>query len=143
MKTVILCLIGISAFGQNIFMDSIAGSIGTTDLEYNYATKGYKTSLAEGLDIKKGYFVKTIGSIQDGQRYYFEYRGLFREQTKQLACVILYAKSKAWNNEYYLCIPLNNGTLQQKFNQDLVKWDSAMLGAYAYFASLNYSVIAK
>ena len=76
----------------------------TTEEEYNWMTKGYKNMVADGGDIKKGYYF-------DGERtdertsYTFTYKLLRREKDKSIAGTLIVAYSKGSSNTYYYCLP--------------------------------------
>ncbi len=44
----------------------------TTIEEYNYITKGYKTMIESGLDMKKGYSFKDLGNYTSVLKHYTE-----------------------------------------------------------------------
>ena len=83
----------------------------TTQEIYNYITKGYITTLQQGLDIKKGYAYTEIktgtvfsGSLS-GSKYRFAYRAFHRESDKShvIAFMIVLLKDEAV--EKVFCLP--------------------------------------
>ena len=65
----------------------------TTQEEYNYLTKGYKTQIESGLDMKKGYKFIDYGvyEIKEGnQTRQCEFKGLIKDgQTKPCAVLMI------------------------------------------------------
>lgn len=126
---------------------TINAQVTTTQEEYNYLIKGYKSQLELGQDMKKGYVLdNSPGGVQNGD-YNFEFKPLIREETKEIAAILVIANSKAWgNNTYYFCIPRNNATLTQQYVIDLRKLDTVMLRAYAEVCSMilpDYFAVKK
>jgi len=85
--------------------------ISTTEEEYNYVTKGYKTQFESGLDMKKGYILKDLGEWSlkyDNVTRGLTFKGLLRENdTIPCAVMAIYQKKnngKSSLTEYY-CIP--------------------------------------
>jgi len=124
MKTIlvtILIFISITVFAQ------------TTELEYNYMTKGYKIQQQAGLDMKRGYkFINKY--FWDGQGYYkyysFVFMDLIREKDNSFAGTLLVAKSGISGKTYYLCIPIFNYELNEKFQEALLTFDKRMSKAF-------------
>ncbi|KAB2913524.1 MAG: hypothetical protein F9K23_17010 [Bacteroidetes bacterium] len=82
----------------------------TTQEEYNYITKGYKTQVESGLDMKKGYSFKDYGTftIEEGkEKRQCEFKGLFRDgQTKPCAVMMIFRRTDISNGAvHYICIP--------------------------------------
>lgn len=120
----------------------------TTEEEYNYCVRGYKTMLAEGLDMKKGYRFENIFEKGEGG-YSFNLKLFMREDKKEVAAILVIAKSP-WGNTYYHCIPYDNEMLLNKYWSDLGAWDKPMLLSFtklitAYFGALlpNVNEIQK
>ena len=116
----------------------------TTREEYNYATKGYRVQLESGLDQKKGYNIMNLETVTYSS-YSFDFKLLMRSADSTLAGVMVLAHSKAWNNKYYLCIPINNEELMDEYQTSISTWDRAILFAYsnaltAIMPTLMYSV---
>lgn len=101
----------------------------TTEEEYNYLTKGYKIQLESGLDMKRGYSLVNNNSTDDG-KYSFEYSVLKRNKTNEYVAILIVAKSKVWNNTYYVCIPFENYDLYNLYLQSISTWDYPMSKAY-------------
>jgi hypothetical protein len=126
-------------FGQ----DSTAGQSGlppTTIEEYNYATKGYKVQIESGLDMKKGYVFEDMGSV-NYSNYSFELKGLIRETKKELAGILVVTKSNISGKTYYVCIPVNNAELFNKYFADINAWDESLTTAYCYVVSAYFGQI--
>jgi hypothetical protein len=109
----------------------------TTEEEYNYVTKGYPTQIADGLDMKKGYSFKDIGTLQQGN-YTFTFKGLLRETTNEIAAELIIVKSLAWNKTYYICIPHGNDNLANRYASDIGSWDVPLTKAYCQILSLAW-----
>lgn len=96
-------------------------TVSTTLEEYNYVTKGYSIQIESGLDMKKGYkieppFEKTA---LKGNFSTISYSILIREETKKLAAIILkVVPNNAPNRIKYLCIPVNNRELFERYYTD-------------------------
>src|SRR5579863_6326910 len=86
----LLMLISFSTIAQTIMPAS------TTEEEYNYLTKGYATQVSDGLDMKKGYHFKDIGSVKQSN-YEFTFKELVRESTNEVAGILVITRSFAWN----------------------------------------------
>lgn len=116
---------------------AIAQDVVTTTEEYNYLTRGYKTQLESGLDMKKGYMFGDGSQPITYGNYTFQFRPLVREATGEIAAILLVATSKAWgNNIYYFCLPRNNHELSTRHITELRTLDAAMIRAYAEVTSL-------
>lgn len=118
--TFVLLLLSSFAFSQ----------VSTTNDEYNYLTKGYKIALDSGLDLKKGYGFIEVSSYNE-QNYKFVFNQFIRMDTKEVCAIFVFAQSKVWGNNYYLCIPLNNSELLPLYVDNLKKWDKEILVAYS------------
>ena len=82
----------------------------TTQEEYNYITKGYKTQVESGLDMKKGYNLINLGSSSlsiGNEKRVTEFKGLVKDgQTKPCAIMMIYKRTDISNGAvYYICIP--------------------------------------
>ena len=122
MKKITLVLLLISSFAYS--------QAGTTEAEYNYITKGYKIGLDSGMDLKQGYKLESIATLNEGS-YSYDFKIFYREQEKILAGVMVVATSKIWGNVYYLCIPSNSPDMIQRYSTDLDKWDRDILLSYS------------
>lgn len=83
----------------------ISFSQNTTQEEYNFMTKGYKTLIDQGLDMKKGYYLGFKWVDNEWTNYKFTFLELRRETDKSLAGTIIKAYSKSSGNTYYYGIP--------------------------------------
>lgn len=110
----------------------------TTQEEYNYLTEGYKEQLEKGLDTKRGYVFgpEQVISIDDG-KFIFTFKPLLRESENKLAAVSVRIQSnKAISSDIFLCIPVDNPTLQKEFEKQVGKRFVQWLGeAYAKASS--------
>lgn len=83
----------------------------TTQVEYNYLTKGYKIQIESGLDMKKGYELRdygTWGTNYNSFKRNATFKGLYRNGD-ETPCALLMVFKKT-NNKYvdYICIPHYN-----------------------------------
>jgi hypothetical protein len=102
----------------------------TTLDEYNYLTKGYKIALESGLDLKQGYKMFDIYEHDDAL-YSFYFSRFVDVSTQKTKAISVVAISKLWGNKYFLCIPLNNSELTNRYNDFLTSWDRDILKAYS------------
>lgn len=112
------------------------GQGSTTQEEYNYVTKGISTSIENGIDLKKGYwinyqddFTPLSSTITEGN-YNFIFQPLIRKSDSSLAAIIIKAKSNVSRKTYWLCLPNDNHELYMKYLEELKKFDYYMLSAY-------------
>jgi hypothetical protein len=91
----------------------------TTELEYNYVTKGYKNDFANGHDIKEGYILKEIQVNRAGERK-VQLNGLYR-LGELTPCAIMIVYTKTDQASEYFCIPTYNASaeLWNKFYDSL------------------------
>ncbi|TRX16739.1 hypothetical protein [Flavobacterium franklandianum] len=123
MKKIILALLFVTGLNAQ-----------TTEIEYNYLTKGYQETVTKGLDLKQGYELKDM-FVHNETNYQFDFK-LFNEQsTKKTKAILVIATSKTWGNVYYLCLPISNLDLQLKYNDYLQTWDKDILRAYSFALS--------
>ena len=135
MKNITLLLLILSSFAYS--------QVGTTEAEYNYITKGYKIGLDSGMDLKQGYRLENIVTLNEGN-YSYDFKIFYREQEKTLAGIMMVATSKLWGNIYYLCIPAGNSSpdLFTRYSTDLDKWDRDILLSYSkVLSNLNSAYI--
>ena len=93
-----------------LFVFNISKAQKTTQEEYNYITKGYKVQMESGLDMKKGYFFKDLGTF--GVKMGVEnrdctFKALHREgNDTPCAILMLYNRTDIKEGmKYYVCIP--------------------------------------
>ncbi|MEI6750466.1 MAG: hypothetical protein WCM93_15020 [Bacteroidota bacterium] len=86
----------------------------TTQEEYNYVTKGYKTQIESGLDMKKGYSLKEITTASVGVRNVV-LKGLYRTSSNVL-CAIMIEYTKSGEATQYFCAPMT-GSPQEIYTQ--------------------------
>lgn len=106
----------------------------TTEEEYNYVTKGYKTQIESGLDMKKGYKFQELGEEAIGD-YEFTIMCLIRTSSNEVAALLIKTKSENSGKTYYFCIPHDNSDLSERYFKDLSGWDYGITKAYSYFLS--------
>ena len=97
----------------------------TTDIEYNYATRGYyRQVVEEGGDVKKGYEVRNLGGNNEMSDYSFQFSAMVKLDDNTLVGTLVIAKSKAtssWvtSKTHVFFIPVNNPSLAQLYMQSL------------------------
>lgn len=103
----------------------------TSEEEFNYMSKGYKTQLESGLDMKNGYSVDNGQNIESGA-YSFTFIKLFKNVSNDITNVgtIVKAKSNNYGNTYWFCIPVNNNVLLEKSINEINKLDEPMTTAF-------------
>lgn len=139
MKQIISILLLSLIFSFNSYSQN---SFSTTNDEYNYMVNGYKTTIENSLDIKKGYSVTDMGT-QNINGYKFNYIALLRSDSKDLCGVIVKCLS-AWGNTYYIAIPIKNDILMNQYFDSLEKFDLPFMKAYnrslsSVFSNIIYS----
>ena len=137
MKSLLACLLLFLATYFNSFGQNAASSAPTTEEEYNYLTKGYQAQVSEGLDMKKGYHFKEMGSMRQSN-YEFTMKLLIRESTNEIGGILVITKSLVWNKTYYLCIPHGNQALVNRYWADLNAWDRPISIAYGQVMSVLF-----
>ena len=113
-----------------LFFVTLGMSAQTTDVEYNYLTKGYKETVEKGLDLKQGYELQDM-YLHSDSLYDFDFKLFVEKSTKKTKAVLVTAVSKSWGNKYYLCIPLGNPVLHQRYYDFLQTWDKDILKGYS------------
>jgi hypothetical protein len=133
-----------------VFITSTAFSQNTTQEEYNFMSKGFKTMIDEGLDMKKGYFLKdTMSFSTSAGKYQTTFINMMRHKDKTYAGTISVVKSNSWSRIYYLAIPAADTDGQIDLAETLMTtitnyaWDSAIKTAYlqalAEYMSMNFT----
>ncbi len=93
-------------YAQNVVdlraKDYFPSDKGTTETEYNYVKKGYKTQIEQGLDMKKGYTFKELHTNFYGT-YKMKFKGLYRDG-QTYPCAILIVMEYDGDVDY-VCIP--------------------------------------
>lgn len=99
-------------------------SKGTTMVEYNYLTKGYKIQMESGLDMKKGYVLKDIG-YHVGDNRTTEIKALYRDTEIAPCAILLVYTNTQWNTKVFYCVPnyYANYTVQQAYTKDILMGD--------------------
>lgn len=107
----------------------------TTEEEYNYMSKGYKSMLEQGTDLKKGYSVNNNIEAISSERYSFKFIPFYRSD-KSLAGIIVKAHSNILSKDYWYGLPLKNEALFQNFCTSVSELDVLTLDAFvnAYFS---------
>lgn len=114
----------------------------TTQEEYNYLTKGYKEQIEKGLDMKKGYSFKDLGTFEYKSGIELrrsEFKALMKEgDSKYRAILLIYRRVGA--DPYYVCIPTPDAP-EDIWNQTqyfmTVTFANNYLAAQALFYSLT------
>ena len=123
----------------------------TTNTEYNYMIKGIKFQIENGLDTKRGYDLKPLKKIQQGN-YTFNYFVLLRNKEAlnynngPYVGIVVIADSNVSGKRYFKAIPAQtvtfdknakkrNEILNEAFKEEIEIWDSKMTTAYAVATS--------
>jgi len=101
----------------------------TTQEEYNYVIKGYKTQVETGLDMKKGYSLKELYSVTltYGDVRKVTINGLYRDSDPSKPCALMIIYKKGDKSPEYICAPTSNS---DKELDDAYK--KALLGDTSY-----------
>ncbi|MGC3977860.1 MAG: hypothetical protein QM751_06240 [Paludibacteraceae bacterium] len=85
-----------------LLISSVAGFSQTSWEEYNYITNGLKTSIEQGLDLKKGYYFSDMQSFNYGNKKIELYK-FKRTKNKTTACIVI---KTMWNGgKNFYCLP--------------------------------------
>jgi hypothetical protein len=110
-----------------LFFISLTARSQTTPEIYNYVTKGYVTTLTQGLDFKKGYTYKEIskgnkfeGSLSTN-KYQFSYRQFLKENNLKntLAIMIVLLKNGAVDKVFCMPSADSDSVLWKQFFEDI------------------------
>ncbi len=116
----------------------------TTTQEYLYMTKGLKTQLESGLDVKNGYELKGIRDVEQGN-YIFLFQALIRKEGKDKAAgIVVIAKNKLTSELYFKAIPIVNEDENEKevfkaytkLLSENLNWNSEINKEYSIAASM-------
>ena len=129
MKSIFISLLFF--LGSSFDVRAQRNSAPNTEEEYNYCIKGYQVQTSSGLDMKKGYSFKDMFSDKQVDNYQFTGKLLIRDDKKEVAAILLIAKSLVWGKTYYHCIPHDNERLLAAYWSDLGSWDKPMMFAYS------------
>lgn len=115
---------------------------GTTQEEYNYATKGLKIQRATGLDTKAGYVLTNPTSLRVGS-FTVTLEDLIRSTSGTVACTVLQVSdypATAEGGTAYFCIPNpgSSGEIWAQFNKAQQVVNSAGL-----LRAVTYSLAAR
>ncbi len=136
-KTILLVFL----FSNYLNAQPFESSKSTTEEEYNYMLKGYKSAMEQGLDLKKGYETKETSEIKSsGGDYTFYFTILKRTSDDSYAGIMVKAVSHSWDNTYWYAIPFNNYDLFDNFLTSVAKLDAPMTRAFfKVFLTYNLS----
>lgn len=110
----------------------------TTDKEYNYLTVGLKNQLANGYDTIDGYLLQNCMN-QKISNYNFDIKFLVDKNTDKLKALSVVIKSDVTGKTHYICVPIKNQVLTEKYWQLLSLFDLQMSKSYAYAMSVLYT----
>ena len=96
---------------------NVTRSQNTTEEEYNFMRKGYKTLKESGLDMKKGYY-EANSKEYTWTNYSFTFIDIRREKDKSIVGTIIKAYSKYSGNTYYYAIPAQDCKENNTDNQN-------------------------
>jgi len=129
----LLFFVTLNSFGQKMFVPPTQ----TTDEEYNYLTKGYKIQTESGLDMKKGYKFQSMETITENN-YSFQYQALIREGKNEVAGISVIIRIKyaiGAPKIYYLCVPVRNPQLLERYANDLNTIDERAIKPFLKYTS--------
>lgn len=130
-KTVISFLFFISLFGysQSVLNES---DIKTTDVEYEFLTEKY--ALGNDSVMLKGYELKPFGGY-DYEKFHCESKLLVESKTKKVKALLLIISKEKKNDDKvrYLCLPINNDELFEKFTHDYEKLGLSIYGVLKWY----------
>jgi len=121
--------------------------------DYNYITKGYFTTLEQGLDFKQGYGMKELlrGSAFRGSfssnTYYFSYKAYVKKEKPDSTIAIMAILFQNDKVQKVFCIPTANteGDIWKAFWADLTarlygdQKETLLKDMFTYFTDLLYS----
>jgi hypothetical protein len=116
----------------------------TTVDEYNYLTKGYKTQIESGLDMKVGYSLKDLGEYSSKSRS-CEFKALVKKANNKTVgtLAIFHAVSLVGTKKtYYFCIPTagSDNSVMEMYTKSLTELSSEDANRdMAIFVSTLYS----
>ena len=141
MKSILLSTIltinALCSFSQN-----------TTQEEYNFMDKGFKTMLESGLDMKKGYVLKdTISFSALNAKYQIVFVNMIREKNRSFAGTIAVVSITNSSKKYFLAIPAADeeghldleGTLMKSISNSY--WDTNLKSAFIQSMAEYMSII--
>lgn len=129
--TLLLLLISASVFSQAQKWDQELSKDATTEKEYNYLTKGIRTQEENGLDIIDGYVLNECNNEKVGE-YNFNIQYLVNKTTNKYKAMSVIITSYTTGKKIYICIPVNNKSLTEKYWMLLNVLDPPLLKIYAY-----------
>lgn len=80
----------------------------TTEEEYNYLSKGYRATIEQGLDLKKGYSMTMLDTVQvtmENVKRIVEFHGFFRAGASKPCALLCIMRRKDSNFVGYTCLP--------------------------------------
>lgn len=111
-----------------LLMFSLVSFAQTTDAEYTYLSKGIKTSIENGLDIKAGYELKSLLSKKISN-YQFDFYSFRRVQKNEVAAILIVAKNNVSDETFYYCNPIENNDLLTKYFKEIERQPESMTTA--------------
>lgn len=140
-----MLLFNVVLFAQSTMREPIfyaSETVKTTEEEYNYLTKGLKIQEDSGLDMKKGYQLDAIYK-REINKFNFVISQLVLLETKEVKAISVKAYSPVTLQTYYLCIPLNNAELTNKYFEYIRLFTPALCQAYAVAMSDNLAIVTS
>lgn len=137
-RTVFLFAFALYSLSINAQNNLKRSEVKTSIAEYDFLTKTYP---ANNLKTLNGYKL-TPFYIDTVEQFYFVYELFIENNTNNVKAVLIkITKEKKGNNKVrYLCMPINNSELFDKFNQDVNKLGISML---SFFECLNRVLLSK
>lgn len=129
--TLLLLLISASVFSQSQVWNAPLPADATTEKEYNYLTKGMKIQLESGLDIIDGYVLTECSNDKSGD-YNFHVQYLIHKSTNRFKALSVVITSVSTGKKIFLCVPIKNLGLTERYWMLLNVLDAPLMKIYAY-----------
>lgn len=141
MKKIVLAgmmLLNIAVFAQSQKWNADLAEGATTEKEYNYLTVGLKNQIANGYDTIDGYLLQNCMDQKIGA-YNFDIKYLVDKNTDKLKALSVVIKSDVTGKTHYVCVPLKNQILTERYWQLLNLFEPPMAKSFAYAMSTLYT----
>jgi len=112
----------------------------TKEEEYNSAIESYKKLKENNTESENGFKLERLFS-ESVYEYKFRAYSIIRENTNQVAVVIIEISSSINDEKKYLCIPHGNKKLNEKYLQEVKLLDGDLSKSYASLISIYFTDI--
>lgn len=131
--------IAFTFFSFSVFAQTDSVLVSTTDREYNYLTLGYGDQvIRQGGDLINGYALIESGSEIQMKSFKISTSLFVRTKTNTICAGLIIVKSDYSGKTYYLCVPINNWELTEKFYRELDALDGNLNRELAKVTSAFY-----